>query len=135
MITLISIILDIFDYKIFNSSSLLLSLFSIVSLLFLKKDKNYYIKLFVLGFIYDFLFTNYLINPFLFMILGFIINKIYKTDNSIIVNIFTGILILFIYQLLLYLTGINKYDFIFILKHYIIINIPYTYILSILKRK
>ena len=73
MITLISIILDILDYKIFNSSSLLLSLFSIVSLLFLKKDKNYYIKLFVLGFIYDFLFTNYLINPFLFVILGFII--------------------------------------------------------------
>lgn len=140
MITLISIILDIVNYRIFNSNSLFLSLFTIISLLYIKKDKNYYIKLFFLGILYDLIFTNYLVDPFIFLFLGFIISFLLKKiDKSIISYIFSGLLIIFIYQLVLYITlyliGIKNNDFIFILKHYIIINIPYIYILSIIKRK
>ena len=140
MISLISIILEIGYLNIIRPDSYLLPLFTLVSLIFLKKDNHYFIKCFLIGILYDLVFTNlFIINGILYLFIGFIIKRI---NNSIIKNIITGILIIFLYQLLLFiLFNISKYqiyslnEFIYILPKYFIINIIYILIISIFKHK
>lgn len=140
MISLISIILEMGYLNIINPNSYFLPLFSLVSLIFLKKDKNYYIKCFFIGVLYDLVFTNlFIINGIIYLFIGLIIKKI---KNFNINNIIIGIIIIIFYQLILFiLFNISKYqiysleEFIYILPRYFIINIIYILIINIFKHK
>ena len=89
LIIIISFILDwiinnIVNYQ-YNNLSLFTPLLTIVCIfliypLFKKKKNNYFIVLFIIGIIYDLLFTNLIIvNRFLFLLIGYITKYIY--DN------------------------------------------------------
>ena len=140
MISLISIILEMGYLNIINPNSYFLPLFSLVSLIFLKKDKNYYIKCFFIGVLYDLVFTNlFIINGIIYLFIGLIIKKF---NNFNINNIIIGIIIIILYQLILFiLFNISKYqiysleEFIYILPRYFIINIIYILIINIFKHK
>ncbi|MBQ1496567.1 MAG: hypothetical protein IIZ40_04405, partial [Bacilli bacterium] len=85
MINIISIILDLINYSFININSLFISLFSIESLIFIKNKK--YLKAFILGIIFDLLFTNYyLLNGFIFLFLEYIIIKYYKYFKYNLIN-------------------------------------------------
>lgn len=137
MISYISLFLELLLDQIIPKTSYFLPLFTVVSLLFLKVDKYYYVKLFILGFIYDLLFTELIfIHSIIFIILGLII-RILKRNNIIVL-----ILIITIYQILLYLSytlfnkiNINLGEFIYIIKNYYILNIICYIILRIIYRK
>ena len=53
MISLISLIIDIFLSFYISKKTLLIPLLTLVSLIYLKKDKYYLLKCMIFGFIYD----------------------------------------------------------------------------------
>ena len=140
MISLLSIIIEIGYLNIIKPNSYLLPLFTLLSLLFLKKDENYLIKCFLIGVIYDLVFTNlFIIDGIIYLFIGFIIKKI---DYNLLNNIIFGVIIIVLYQLILFiLFNITKYqiytidEFIHILPHYFIMNIIYILIITIFKHK
>ena len=137
MINAISIILDLINYSFINKSSLFLSLFSLISLIFLKKNKL--LNAFIFGFIYDLLFTNlYFFNALIFLLIELLIIKYFKYFKfNYINNIILTIIIILIYFLISFIIfNITKLNIItfkelfYILKHFIIINILYIIILT-----
>ena len=121
MINFISIILDILDYSLIKRESLFLSFFSVISITYIKQDNNYFYKLFILGFFYDFIFTNYyLVNSIIFVLIGYFIKKCNKKINN---DILLGLLVLTLYLLLYSLFQIIFYR----------INIIYILFLSFIK--
>lgn len=136
MIGILSLFLELLFNQIISKSSYFLPLFTLVSLLFIKRNNNYYIYLFILGFTYDLFFTEVIfLHSIIFLFLGFII-KLFKR------NILVLLLVITIYQVLLSISyilinniNINFNEFIFIIKHYYIINIIYYLILSIIYKK
>ena len=144
MISLLSIILDLLLNNYIKTESLFLSLFTVLSIIFIKRNKMYYLKIFIIGVIYDLIFTNYyILNGFIFLLLGFFINFYYKKIKyGIINNLLLGLIIFVIYQLILFIvlnvTNINILsfnEFIFITKHFIISSVLYIIILSIIIKK
>ncbi len=124
MISIISLFLELLLDQFIPKQLFLFPLFTLISILFLKK-KNY-IFLFILGFIYDLFFSEII---FLHSIIFILISLIKKR------NIFIVILIITIYQILIYLIynlNINIKELIFIMCHYYILNIIYYYILRII---
>jgi len=127
MISVISLILDNFFKN---------SFFTLISLVYLKRDKYYLLKCMILGLIYDIIFTDIIILHFtLFLLLGMVILFL---DKYIKYNIIKTIMIITLYQLLLLIIfNIFKYkylsfnEFIFVFKNYYLINIFYSIILSI----
>ena len=101
MISVISIILDYLNYTFIKKDSLFLSLFTVLSILFIKKDKYYFLKVFVLGLIYDLIFTNYyFLHAYIFLSLGFITNLFYnKFKINILNNILLSLILLIVYQI------------------------------------
>ena len=101
MISIISLLLDLLCNTFINRNSLFLPLFTLLSIIFIKKDDKYYLKVGLLGFIYDIIFTNfYILNSFLFLIMGFIIFNYYKKYKySIFSNIILSIIIIIIYNI------------------------------------
>lgn len=144
MISAISILLEyIFNYYI-KRETILLPLFTLVSIVFIKKDDKYLIKCVIIGFIYDVLFTSYyIINMILFLLIGFLISIFYKKIKfNYTNNIFITIFIITIYQLILFIlfniTGlkfINIYDFVLIARNFYLVNIIYTIILTFIKKR
>lgn len=136
MIGILSLFLELLFNQIIPKSSYFLPLFTLVSLLFIKRNNKYYIYLFILGFIYDLFFTEVIfLHSIIFLFLGFII-KLFKR------NLLVLLLVITIYQVLLSISyilinniNINFNEFIFIIKHYYIINIIYYLILSIIYKK
>ena len=142
MINIISIILDLINYSFININSLFISLFSIESLIFIKNKK--YLKAFILGIIFDLLFTNYyLLNGFIFLFLEYIIIKYYKYFKyNLINNIILSIILILIYNIILFIVlnvtklNLNSFiEFLFIIKHFFIINIIYVLILSFIFKR
>ena len=67
------------DLSIFTPLLTLVSIFMIYPF-FKKKEKNYFITIFIIGIIYDLLYTNLLFfNGVIFVIIGLLIKYIYKT--------------------------------------------------------
>lgn len=63
--------------------------------------KNYYFLIFLLGLIYDILFFNTYFNGFIFLIMGFLIKRIYKyIPDNFINNNFIIIILTIFYQLI-----------------------------------
>lgn len=74
---------------------------SILISAFLVDDKKYYIVLFIFGIIYDLICTNtILLNPFLFIVLGFITRQIIPKKSNFLTALFVYYIEIFIYILL-----------------------------------
>lgn len=137
MISIISLFLELLFNQIIPKSSYFLSLFSLISLLFIKQGKKYYLYLFILGFLYDIFFTEIIfIHSIIFIFLGYIIKHLK------IRNIFIVIILIFLYQIIIFLCysllgkiNININEFIYISMHYYLLNIIYFLILSIFYKK
>ena len=86
------------------------SLFTLISLIiiypyFHNKERNYFILSFLIGLLYDIVYTNtFLFNAIMFLIIAYIIKKInsYISNNYINVAIISLIIII-IYRLIVYL--------------------------------
>ena len=101
---------------------------------FRKKEKNYFITIFIVGMIYDLLYTNLVFfNGVLFLIIGFISLEIYKNfEISYLKLIIYLILIISAYEIL---TGIillvfnmvpvTLYKVLYKITHSLILNIVY----------
>ena len=101
---------------------------------FRKKEKNYFITIFIVGMIYDLLYTNLVFfNGVLFLIIGFISLEIYKNfEISYLKLIIYLILIISAYEIL---TGIillvfnmvpvTLYKVLYKITHSLILNIIY----------
>lgn len=141
MIGLLSILLEIIFNNIFKSSSLFLPLFTIISIMFLQTNTMYLIKVSLLGLLYDLFFTDYyILHIFIFFILGLIVLLFYKKFKfNIINNIILGLFLLIMYQFVLFLIFniikvniINFNEFLYIIKHFLIINLIYVFIVTLL---
>ena len=136
MIGILSLFLELLLNQIIPKSSYFLPLFTLVSLLFIKRNNKYYIYLFILGFIYDLFFTEVIfLHSIIFLFLGFII-KLFKR------NLLVLLLVITLYQVLLSISyilinniNISFDEFVFIIKHFYLINIIYYLILSIIYKK
>lgn len=144
MISLISMFLELGMNYYIKRETILLPLFTLVSIIFIKRDEKYLIKCVIIGFIYDLLFTDYyIVNMILFLLIGFFINMFYKKIKfNYINNIFVTIFVITIYQILLFLIfnitnikPINIQDFILIARNFYLINIIYTIILTFIKSR
>lgn len=111
IILVISILLDgiltLYLPYLPGNLSLFTPMLTIVSLILIypfyrKKEKNYFITIFIVGLIYDLLYTNLLFyDAVVFLLLGLIIKKIYKDFDvtNIKISLYI-ILIIVIYELL-----------------------------------
>ena len=136
-----------------NDLSLFTPMLTIVSLFLIypfyrKKEKDYFIIIGVLGFIYDLLYTNLLFyDALVFLLFGYIIKKIYKNLDirPLKISLYvTGLIIL--YELLLsfmilvfQLTPITISEILYKITHSILLNILYAegihFILKVLPKK
>ena len=143
IILLISIVLDgilsnflpflVNDLSLFTPMLTVIAIFMIYPF-FRKKEKNYFITIFIVGMIYDLLYTNLVFfNGVLFLIIGFISLEIYKNfEISYLKLIIYLILIISAYEIL---TGIillvfnmvpvTLYKVLYKITHSIILNIEY----------
>lgn len=141
IISLISLILDGL-FNIYFSNSYLMSLFSIITLIysyFFFENKKYYLYYSIIyGIIYDIFFTNfYILNMIVFFLLAnFIISYFKKFTNNIIYILILNTLIIFLYQFILlvifhltFYNNITLKEFIFIFPHFLFINTIYGIIL------
>lgn len=131
MISIFSLFLELLFDQIIPKELYIIPLFTLVSILFIKK-KNY-IFLFILGFIYDLFFTEIIfLHSIIFVIFGLIKKN----------NLFICILVITLYQIILYIIYylfqiqiISIKELFFITTHYYILNIIYYFILSIIYKK
>ena len=143
IILLISIILDgilsnflpflVNDLSLFTPMLTVIAIFMIYPF-FRKKEKKYFITIFIVGMIYDLLYTNLVFfNGVLFLIIGFISLEIYKNfEISYLKLIIYLILIISAYEIL---TGIillvfnmvpvTLYKVLYKITHSLILNIIY----------
>lgn len=141
MISIISLLLDIILSNYILKVSYFLPLFTLVSLIYLKKDKYYLFKCMSVGILYDLIFTEYIfLHITIYLILGYIILLFYKSFRyTYITNLIMTIIIITLYEFLLYIIFyilkieiLSTEYFIYIIKHYYLLNIIYTSILSII---
>ena len=143
IILLISIVLDgilsnflpylVNDLSLFTPMLTVIAIFMIYPF-FSKKENNYFITIFIVGMIYDLLYTNLVFfNGVLFLIIGFISLEIYKNfEISYLKLIIYLILIISAYEIL---TGIillvfnmvpvTLYKVLYKITHSLILNIIY----------
>ena len=150
IIMIVSILLDglLTNYLpyLVNDLSLFTPLLTVTSIFIIypfykKKEKKFFITIFILGIIYDLLYTNLLFfNAILFLIIGLVtrfINKNYELSFikiiiyiSLIISVYeisTG-LILFIYNMV----PITIYKVIYKISHSLILNIIYIELLYLI---
>lgn len=142
MILIIALLLDVINYIIFNQNSYLLSLFSVISIIFFKKDKKYLIILILFGLLYDLIFNITFINSILFPLIGILLKFLYKKIKyNYLNNILVGLFILVFYQFLIYfMSNLFKYsytlnDYVYIVSHYFITNIVFIIIMTYISSK
>ena len=148
MIYIIIFLSLILDGIISNISSILIPLFTLLSLIIIKPyykiNKNYLILSFILGILYDIAYTDLLyINAILFLLIGYFIIFITKRLKDNIFNVtIISILTIIYYRTLSYLTYIISTKDIFNINilfksiySSIIINIIYIIICYIITSK
>lgn len=147
IILIISVYLDgllsLFLPYIPGQLSIFTPMLTLVSLLIIyplyrKKEKKYFITLFITGIIYDLLYTNLLFyNALVFVLFGFIIKFIYENlDVSSIKLIFYEILIIVAYELLISLfilifnlVPISINEIVYKITHSLLLNLIYSELL------
>jgi len=150
IIMIVSLFLDglLSNYLPFlvNDLSLFTPMFTVVSIFILypffrKSEKKYYIFLFIVGVIYDLLYTNLVfLDGCLFVVLGFISYSIQKTFNyNYLKNILYAIImvcsyeIIYAFILLVYnMVPITLSGVVYKISHSLIINIIYFELLYII---
>lgn len=153
IIMIISLILDgvITNYLPFmvDNLSLFTPLFTLVSIFIIypfyrKKEKQYYITIFILGLLYDLLYTNLLFfNAVIFVFLGFIIRIIVKNFEVDYIKIIIYIVILItLYEsltagvlLVFNIVPITAGKLLYKISHSLLLNIIYAEILFIIIKK
>ncbi len=153
IISIISIIVDgiLTNYLpyLVNDLTLFTPMFTVILTfilypLFFKNNKNYLIYLFILGIIYDLLYTNLLFfNGFIFVFLGYISIFIYKNFPVTVFRVmFYLILIIIIYEstfalciLIFDLVPITFDRLIYKISHSIILNIIYGLVIYLITLK
>lgn len=153
IIMIISLILDgvITNYLPFmvDNLSLFTPLFTLVSIFIIypfyrKKEKQYYITIFILGLIYDLLYTNLLFfNAVIFVFIGFIIRIIVKNFEVDYIKIIIYIVILItLYEsltagvlLVFNIVPITAGKLLYKISHSLLLNIIYAEILFIIIKK
>ena len=142
MILIISLLLDVINYFIFSQNSYFLSLFSVISIIFFKKDKKYLIILVLFGLLYDLIFNITFINSILFPLIGILLRFLYKKIKyNYLNNILVGLFILVFYQFLIcIMSNLFKYsytlnDYVYIVSHYLITNIIFIIIMTYISSK
>lgn len=129
--------------SIFTPMLTIVSIF-IIYPLYRKREKQYFITLFIVGIIYDLLYTNLLFyDALVFMFLGLIIRKVYKnfTVEHLKLSIHI-ILLIVIYELLISffiivfnLVPISLTKVIYKIAHSILLNIIYGELLYTIIKK
>lgn len=122
------------DLSLFTPLLTLVSIFVIYPF-YRKKEKKYFLIVFILGIIYDLLYTNLLFfNAILFLIIGLLTKYIYKNFeiNYLKIIIYT-IIIITLYEILtailiilFSLVPINFSKIIYKIFHSLVLNIIYT---------
>ena len=142
MILIIALLLDVINYFIFSQNSYFLSLFSVISIIFFKKDKKYLIILILFGLLYDLIFNITFINSILFPLIGILLKFLYKKIKyNYLNNILVGLFILVFYQFLIcIISNLLKYsytlnDYVYIISHYLITNIIFIIIMTYISSK
>lgn len=144
IIIILSLILDgllsnflhfmVLDLSLFTPLFTVMSVF-IIYPFFHKRDKiKYLITIAITGFVYDLLYTNLLfLNTILFLLLGGLTILLYKyLDTNFFMILIETILIVTIYQgliallfLILQVVPVTLNDFIYLIKHSLLINMIY----------
>ena len=128
------------NLSLFTPSLTLVSIFLIYPF-YRKNISNYYITIFILGFIYDLFYTNLLFyNAIIFLIIGFLIRFIYKNlEISIIRNIIYLAIIITLYEFIyggvifiLHLVPITFNKILYKVSHTLLLNIIYGEIIYII---
>lgn len=153
IILTISIILDgvLTNYLpyLVNDLSFFTPLLTVVSIFILyplnrKKEKKFFIIMFIVGIIYDLLYTNLLfLNGLLFVLITLISKIIYKNfETSYFKLIIYTILVIIVYEtvyagiLFIYrIVPITLYKLIYKISHTLILNIIYTELLYFIINK
>ena len=142
MILIIALLLDVINYFIFSQNSHFLSLFSVISIIYFKKDKKYLIILVLFGLLYDLIFNITFINSILFPLIGILLKFLYKKIKyNYLNNILVGLFILVFYQFLIcIISNLLKYsytlnDYVYIISHYLITNIIFIIIMTYISSK
>ncbi len=147
IIIIITIILDyLLSYFIpsyFNNLTLFYPMLTLTLVIFLhNKTSNYFKTIFIIGFIYDLLFSYiFLFNSLIFLLFGKLVKKIDKLiRTNYLVNILLVIVCIFLYDLILFmLVKLSNYnvvtlsDLFYKFKNSIILNVLYFSLLSIIK--
>ena len=130
------------DLSLFTPMLTLVGIYLIYPL-FRKKEKNYFITIFIAGMIYDLLYTNLLfLDGLIFLLFGYIIQFIYKNLDVCHIKISIHIIFLIIlYEsimailiLIFSLVPITLDSYIYKIKHSILLNILYGEVLLFLIR-
>ena len=153
IIMIISLILDgvITNYLPYmvDNLSLFTPLFTLVSIFIIypfyrKKEKQYYITIFILGLLYDLLYTNLLFfNAVIFVFLGFIIRIIVKNFEVDYIKIIIYIVLLItLYEsltagvlLVFNIVPITAGKLLYKISHSLLLNIIYAETLFIIIKK
>ena len=125
------------DLSIFTSLFVPITIYLIYPF-YKNKELRYYIESFIIGIIYDLIFTNLLFfDGVIFLIISLVSVKIYK--NFIVdkyKNIMYVFLIIILYEflvasifLIFNLVPISFYDFIYKISHTLLINVVYGFLL------
>ena len=153
IILIVSILLDgvltnFLPYLV-NDLSIFTPLFTVVSIFIIyplnrKKETKFFILIFIVGIIYDLLYTNLLfLNGLLFVLIALLSKVIYKNfETSYFKLIIYTILIIIVYEsvyagiLFIYrVVPITFYKLIYKISHTLILNIIYTEILYLIINK
>lgn len=143
IVVIISFLLDSFVSLLINSNSLLMPVFSLLSLViiypYIKKEDylKYFITCAVTGILYDIIYTNTLfLNLGLFILLGLCVKLIFNIfSNNLLSNALTSIVIIILYRMstyfILIIGGYLDYSFLKLLESIyssIIVNLIYIII-------
>lgn len=150
IIMIISLLLDglLTNYLpyLVNDLSYFTPLFTLISIfivypLYRKKEKEYFISIFILGFVYDLLFTNLLFfNAVLFAFIGFIIKYIIKNFELGYIKIIIYVLLIVIFYESLTALFLGVFNIvpitidrlIYKITHSLLLNIIYSELLFII---
>lgn len=134
---IISFLLDgvISNYLNFNS------LFTLLIIIFIYKNKNSYLYVLVFGFLFDIVYTDTLfLNTIIFYFCLLITNKIFKYLKYNFINVvFVSILLIIIYRTLIYLElcviEYIEFDYIVLLNSYLysLLNVIFVIIIYLIK--
>lgn len=115
----------------------------IIYMFFYKNDRTYFIISFITGFIYDLFYTNLLfLNALLFLLIAFIISKIYKRVDFNFIWVFLSIILMIViyetcFAIIITIFNLVPMSFeriIYKISHSIILNVIYGEVIYLITK-